>query len=391
MKGRSTASEMKEKRPGNAQPATGGHPGRRAFLGRTAGLGALAAAGPFSAAFGAALDGDEKLFLIGLEEHFTTPELQRLQAGGDERLFSGGGRRPELLDLGAGRIADMDEAGIGIQVLSAVTPGVQNLPGDEAVAFARRLNDQLANEVIAAWPDRFRAFATLPLGHPGPAADELERSVSRGGFVGCMSYGPIDGRFLDHTDFAPVLARAEALGVPIYIHPNWPSPQAIEDNYDGLGDELVSRILSGPGYGWHQAVALQCLRLILAGTFDRFPGLQVVVGHMGEGLPFWYWRVGEDLDRIAKNRLQKPVQQYFHDNLWITTSAFFRDELLTLALAAMGEDRIMFSVDYPMASAKAGADWIRSVDLPRSTREKIAYGNAERLLGINASPSNDGA
>ena len=276
----------------------------------------------------------------------------------------------------------MDEAGIDIQVLSAVTPGAQTLPGAEGVAFARKLNDRIAQEVVAAYPDRFRAFATLPLSEPEAAADELERSIREHGFVGCMSYGPIDGRFLDHADFAPVLARAEALGVPIYIHPNWPSPQAMEVYYDGLGDPLVSKILGGPGYGWHQEVALQCLRLIVSGTFDRFPRLQIVVGHMGEGLPFWYWRVGEDLDRIARDRLHKPVQQYFHDNLWITTSAFFRDELLALALATMGEDRIMFSVDYPMASAQVGADWIRAVDLPRATKEKIAHGNARRLLGI---------
>ena len=354
---------------------------RRAFLGRATGL-AAAAAGPFGAAFAGAPDAEGNLFLIGLEEHFATPELRRRQGAGDKRLFSGGGRRPELLDLGAGRIADMDAAGIGIQVLSAVTPGAQNLPGAEGVAFARKLNTWVANEVVAAYPDRFRAFATLPLSEPAAAADELERSVREHGFVGCMSYGPIDGRFLDHADFAPVLARAEALGVPIYIHPNWPSPQAMAVYYDGLGDKLASKIFGGPGYGWHQEIALQCLRLIVSGTFDRFPGLQIVVGHMGEGLPFWYWRVGEDLDRIAKKRLQRPVQRYFHDNLWITTSAFFRDELLALALATFGEDRIMFSVDYPMASAKAGADWIRATDLPRATKEKIAHGNARKLLGI---------
>ena len=366
------------------KPAGRGALSRRAFLGRAAGLGVAAtvAAGPFGAALAADPNADGKLFLIGLEEHFATRELQRLQAGGDERLFSGGGRRPELLDLGAGRIADMDEAGIGMQVLSAVTPGAQNLPGTEGVAFAHKLNTWVADEVVAAWPDRFRAFATLPLSQPEAAADELERSVREHGFVGFMSYGPIDGRFLDHPDFAPLLARAEALAVPIYIHPNWPSPKVMEAYYDGLGDSLASRILGGPGYGWHQEVALQCLRLIVAGVFDRYPGLQVVVGHMGEGLPFWYWRVGEDLDRIAKDRLHKPVQQYFQDNLWITTSAFFRDELLALALATLGEDRIMFSVDYPMASARAGADWIRTVDLPRVVKEKIAHRNARRLLGI---------
>ena len=366
------------------QPAARGALSRRAFLGRAASLGvaATAAAGPFGAALAGAPDGHGKLFLIGLEEHFATPELRRRQTGKDERLFAGGGRRPELLDRGAGRIADMDEAGIGIQVLSAVTPGAQNLAGAEGVTLARKLNDRIANEVVAAYPERFRAFATLPLSEPAAAADELERAVRDHGFVGCMSYGPIDGRFLDHADFAPMLARAEALGVPVYIHPNWPSPQAMEFYYDGLGDKLVGKILGGPGYGWHQEVALQCLRLIVSGTFDRFPGLQIVVGHMGEGLPFWYWRVGEDLDRIEKDRLHKPVQQYFHDNLWITTSAFFRDELLALALATMGEDRIMFSVDYPMASARAGADWIRAADLPRTTKEKIAHGNARRLLGI---------
>ena len=362
----------------------GGALSRRAFLGRTASLGVAAAAavGPFGAALAGAPDRDGKLFLIGLEEHFATRELQRLNAGTDKRLFSGGGGRPELLDLGAGRIADMDEAGIDIQVLSAVTPGAQNLPGAGGAAFARKLNDWVANEVVAAYPDRFRAFATLPLSQPQAAADELERSVREHGFVGCMSYGPIDGRFLDHADFAPVLARAEALGVPIYIHPNWPSAKAMEVYYDGLGDKLVGKILGGPGYGWHQEIALHCLRLIVSGTFDRYPGLQIVVGHMGEGLPFWYWRVGEDLDRIAKERLHKPVQRYFHDNLWITTSAFFSDELLALALATMGEDRIMFSVDYPMASARAGADWIRAVDLPRATKEKIAHRNARKLLGI---------
>ena len=346
---------------------------RRTFLGCAAGLGAATTKA-------SAQDG--KLLLITLEEHFATPELQRLNRVQDERLLSGGGRRPELLDVGAGRIADMDQAGIGMQVLSAVTPGAQNLPGAEGVEHARKLNAWVANEVIPRYPDRFHAFATLPLSQPGAAADELERSVREHGFVGCMSYGAIDGKYLDHADFEPVLGRAEALGVPIYIHPNWASPQATDVFYDGLGDEVLSRILGDPGYGWHQEVALQCLRMIAGGVFDRHPDLQIVVGHMGEGLPFYYWRFGEDLDRITRSRLHKPIQQYFHDNLWITTSAFFRDELLALALSTMGEDRVMFSVDYPMASGQRGADWFRALDLPRAAKEKIAHGNAERLLGI---------
>ena len=353
---------------------------RRTFLSHIASLGAAVTT---AGMFGSVAAEENKLFLIGLEEHFATPELRQRQRGIKEtRLFSGGKRRPELSELGAGRIADMDEAGIDIQVLSAVTPGAQKMSGPEGVKFARELNTWIANEVIAAYPDRFRAFATLPLSQPDAAADELERSVREHGLVGCMSYGAIDGKFLDHAEFEPVLARAESLGVPIYIHPNWPSANVVDAYYDELGDDLVGRILSGPGYGWHQEVALQCLRLIVSGTFDKFPGLQIVVGHMGEGLPFYYWRVGEDLARIAKDRLHKPAQEYFRDNLWITTSAFFQDELLNLALATMGEDRVLFSVDYPMASAKLGADWFRAVDLPRAIKEKIAHKNAERLLNI---------
>ena len=353
---------------------------RRDFLGRAAGLGITAAAttalpGAMPAA-AAGEDGD--LFLLGLEEHFATPELQRLN--GIE--FPKGVPRFDINDVGAGRIADMDAAGIDIQVLSALTPGAQNLSGAAGVAYARKLNSWVANEVIPAHAARFRAFATLPLSVPEAAPDELEYAVRELGFVGCMTYGAIDGKFLDHADFAPVLARAEALDVPIYIHPNWASPQVMDIYYNGLGNEWVSRVLSGAGYGWHQEVALQCLRMISSGVFDRFPKLQIIVGHMGEGLPFFYWRFGDDLARITADKLLKPVQQYFHDNFWITTSAFFRDELLRLVLSVMGENRVMFAVDYPFVSNKEGADWLRAVDLPWTVKEKIAHKNAGKLLNI---------
>ncbi|MCY4430284.1 MAG: amidohydrolase family protein [Rhodospirillales bacterium] len=353
---------------------------RRGFLGGVAALGAAAAL-PGGVAPASAADVDADLFLLGLEEHFATPELMRLNG----IRFPKGVPRFDITDVGAGRIAEMDAAGIGMQGLSALTPGAQNLPGPDGIAYARRLNTWVAREVILTHPDRFRAFATLPLSEPQAAADELEYAVRELGFVGCMTYGAIHGRFLDHADFAPVLARAEALGVPIYIHPNWASPEVMEIYYDGLGDEWVSRVLSGAGYGWHQEVALQCLRMVSSGVFDRYPRLQVIVGHMGEGLPFFYWRFGDDLARITADKLQKPVQQYFHDNFWITTSAFFRDELLRLVLSVMGEDRVMFAVDYPFVSNQDGADWLRTVDLPRAVKEKIAHANAEKLLGIDPS------
>ena len=344
---------------------------RRQLLGRAAlGFAAAGFLGPARA--------DDRLFLLGLEEHFATPELQRL----NNIRFPKGVPRFDINDVGAGRIADMDAAGIDLQVLSALTPGAQNIRGLEGVAYARRLNEWVAHEVIPAYPERFRAFATLPLSEPEAAPAELEHAVRDLGFLGAMTYGAVDGKFLDHADFAPVLAKAEALDVPIYIHPNWASPAAMDLYYNDVGDPLVGRVLSGAGYGWHQEVALQCLRMIVSGVFDRHPRLQIIVGHMGEGLPFFYWRFGDDLARITAGRLEKPVQQYFHDNFWITTSAFFRDELLTLVLSVMGEDRVMFAVDYPFVSNQLGADWFRAVDLPRATKEKIAHGNAERLLKI---------
>ena len=321
---------------------------RRDFLGRAAGLGITAAATTAlpGAMPAAAAGGHGDLFLLGLEEHFATPELQRLNG----IKFPKGVPRFDINDVGAGRIADMDAAGIDIQVLSALTPGAQNLSGAAGVAYARKLNSWVANEVIPAYPARFRAFATLPLSVPEAAPDELEYAVRELGFVGCMTYGAIGGKFLDHADFAPVLSRAEALDVPIYIHPNWASPQVMDIYYNGLGNEWVSRVLSGAGYGWHQEVALQCLRMISSG--------------------------------VTADKLLKPVQQYFHDNFWITTSAFFRDELLRLVLSVMGEDRVMFAVDYPFVSNRDGADWLRAVDLPRTVKEKIAHKNAETLLGI---------
>lgn len=321
---------------------------------------------------------DRDLPLIGLEEHWSTGELEKLNG----IQFPPGVPPFDIRDLAEGRISHMNQAGLDIQVLSALTPGAQNIPGKQGVAFARKINNMIAREVIPAYPDRFRAFATLPLLEPAASADELERCVKELGFPGAMTYGAIEGKFLDHKDFTPVLARAEKLGVPIYIHPNWASGKAMELYYNNLGNDLVSRVLSGAGYGWHQEVAVQCLRMITSGVFDRYPKLQIVIGHMGEALPFYYWRIGDDLAKITKNVLNKPVQQYINDNFHITTSAFFRTELLTLALAVMGEDRVLFSTDYPFVSAVEGAEWFRAVDLPRAVKEKIAYKNAEKLLRI---------
>ena len=278
--------------------------------------------------------------------------------------------RFDIDDVGAGCITAKDAAGIDLQILLALTPGAHILPGNEGVAYARKRNSWIANEVIPVYSDRFRAFATLPLSEPRATADELEYAVSELDFPGCMTQGTIHGKFLDYADFSPVLARAEALNLSIYIHPNWASPQVMGIYYNGLGNEWVSRLLNRAGYGWHQEVTLQCLRMIASGVFDRFPKLQILDGHTGKGLPLFYWRFGDDLARITTDTVQRLVQQYFQCNFRITTSAAFRDELLRLVPSVMGEDRVMFAVDYSFVSNKVGTDSLQAVGLPRPVSKR---------------------
>jgi predicted TIM-barrel fold metal-dependent hydrolase len=244
----------------------------------------------------------------------------------------------------------------------------------------------LVDGPMATYPGRFQAFATLPLQSPEASADELERAVREDGFLGCLTNGIIGKKFLDHPDFEPVLARAQALDVPIYIHPGIPPDDVFQIYYSNMRPEyqkeFQDQVLSISAYGWHQEVVTQCLRMITSGVFDRFPNLQIIVGHMGEGIPFFYERVVKKMSGVTERSLDKPFEQYFHDNFWFTTSAFFQDELLHLLLKYISVDRVMFGTDYPFEDMKEGTDWFRAVDLPREAKEKIAFRNAEGLFGI---------
>ncbi|MCF6390956.1 amidohydrolase family protein [Mycobacterium sp. MBM] len=365
--------------------------GRRGFL---SGAAAVGAAAGLSACASASKDPapeasdislrDQDLPFIAAEETYTTDELIALNAINDDHAKYL--KETGLSDLGPGRIGAMDEAGINVQILSAHTPGVQDLAGREGTDLAYRLNKMIADGPMSNYPGRYQAYATLPLQDPAAAADELERAVREDGFVGAMTNGFVGRRFLDHQDFEPVLARAEALAVPIYLHPGFPPTEVFDIYYrierPGFNDEYQDYIFSGSGYGWHQEVLTQSLRLIMTGVFDRFPKLQMIIGHMGEGLPFYYDRIVEDLGESTEGSLNRPVGQYFTDNFWFTTSAFFQNELLHLLLKHISEDRLMFATDYPFADMKEGTDWFRAVDLPRETKEKIAFRNAEKLFGI---------
>lgn len=284
-----------------------------------------------------------------------------------------------LCDLGEGRVADMDAAGVDVQVVSLRAPGAQGFPAQDAVALAREENDWLA-DAVKLHPDRLAGFAALPTTHPTAAADELERTVSQLGFKGGFVNGHTEGRFLDDRRFWPVLERAEALGVPIYIHPA-PPPMAVKDAYYAGFAPTVSATLSTSAWGWHIETGLHLLRLILAGAFDHFPKLQVVVGHLGEALPFMLTRTSGRLPPSATG-LQRTVAEYVSGNVHFTTSAFFSTSPLLNALLEVGADRILFSVDYPYSTNHEACAFLNSMPVSMPDRAKIAHGNAERLLRL---------
>jgi uncharacterized protein len=312
--------------------------------------------------------------IIAIEEHFTT---ERLIAA--EGADAAGGPVPRLLDLGAGRIAEMDAAGIDLQVISTRAPAVQNLPAADAVPLAREANDVLA-AAVAAYPDRFAGLATLPTPDPAEAARELDRAVRELGFKGAMLHGHTSGRFLDDQEFWPIFECAQALDVPVYLHPTPPTGPVFEAYFSGV-DPRVAGALARAGWGWHAETGLHALRLMVSGVFDQFPGLQVIIGHMGEGLPFSIARADVAL-RAGTSHLKRTVAEYFRTNFHVTTSAYFTVPPLQCALSVLGADRIMFSVDYPFCAAEDGTAFLRSAPLAEPDREKIAHGNAERLLKL---------
>src|ERR1700730_10538988 len=233
--------------------------------------------------------------IVTLEEHFALPSFRHRVAGSRQTSVRDDENMPavirkiteKMIELGAGRLADMDRSGISLQVLSKagnhVGPSADMLDGDGAIAFARDFNDEVAHE-IAKHPDRFAAFAHLPMSVPEGAADELERTVKDLGFRGALISGTVRGAFLDDPRFAPVLRRAEQLDVPLYIHPGMPPAEVRKAYYDGLSPK-ISFGLATFAWGWHYETALHVMRLAVSGTLDHYPGLKLIIGHMGEGLP----------------------------------------------------------------------------------------------------------
>lgn len=319
---------------------------------------------------------------ITLEEHITIPALEKaIDAQGRGSAPSEYVRRvtAKLLDLGEARLADMDAGKIDLQVLSLVSFDMERLDTATATALARETNDVMA-AAVNAHPDRFAAFATLNLREPDSAARELERSIQRLNFKGVLVNGTSEGFFLDDPRFTPFWEAAESLDVPVYLHPA-PPPEPVQEAYfSGLNDSLAF-FLSTAAWGWHAETGLHVLRLIGSGLFDRYPKLQVIIGHMGENLPFSLARADYILSR-TRPPLPRRVTEYFHEHIHVTTSGYFSLPPFLCAHQVVGADRILFSVDYPYASNEEGRRFLDSLPLSPGDLHKIAHGNAERLLKI---------
>jgi predicted TIM-barrel fold metal-dependent hydrolase len=322
---------------------------------------------------------------ITLEEHFATPAF--LDGPGRdfkeqaEKYSNARAKKliPELCDLGDKRIAAMDAAGIDVQIVSLTAPGVEQLDKADALAIVRDTNDFLA-AAIKKNPKRIGGFAVLPTGEPDKAAQELERRVREQKFAGAVINGHHRGRYLDDKFFWPILESGEKLGVPIYLHPTKPPQPVIDASFGGFSP-LVTEMFSGPGWGWHIETAVHLIRIILGGAFDRYPNLQIIIGHLGEGLAAMFRRV--DIMAPEATKLKRPISAYLRDNVHYTISGFnFPATFLALLLELGGVERIMFSADHPYQAMADAHAFLMQLPVSATDRERIAHGNAEKLFAL---------
>ena len=322
--------------------------------------------------------------VIAVEEHFVTPAFVEGPGKGFLDRFKNSGPRGALIaerlfEMGDTRVAEMDAAGIDMMVLSLNSPGVEQMEAADAIPCACDANDFLA-AAIKRHPTRYAGFAALPIQAPDEAAKEFERCVKTLGFKGTNINGHTRGRYLDDPYFTPILACADALGVPIYLHPTVPHKPVADALYGGFSP-TVSGVLASSAWGWHIETAIHVLRLILGGVFDKYPKLQVAIGHMGEAIPFMLPRMNRNLSTQITG-LKRPFGDYLRQNVHYTFGGFnFAPTFLNLLLE-VGVDRIMFSVDWPFAPNKMGTDWLEAAPISHDDKVKIFGGTARRLLRL---------
>ena len=314
---------------------------------------------------------------IALEEHFLAPGFEAYwwpTVGGVDPKHAAK-LLARLTDFGDTRLAAMDGAGIARSVLSIAGPGVQaERAAATAVRNARAANDFLAGE-IAKRPGRYAGFAHLAMQDAHAAADELDRCMRELKFSGAMINGHTNGRYLDHPSLHPFWERAQALAAPIYIHPTDPvSPAPVLEGYNGLRRAT---------WEWGFETGSHALRLVFGGLFDRFPRAKVMLGHLGETLPFLLWRF-DSRAKLYGVKLAKAPSDYIKENIMVTTSGMCSAEPLNCTIAALGHQRVMFAADYPFESAQEAGEFLDHVPLADGVREDIAFNNAAKYLGLKS-------
>jgi 5-carboxyvanillate decarboxylase len=285
--------------------------------------------------------------------------------------------RRQLLDLDTERLADMDQAGVDMQVLSVTIPGVQMFEPGQANALAIATNDYLA-AAIARHPTRFAGLACFAPQDPAAAAKEMERAVASLHLNGFIVNSHTNDLYLDDPRFEPILEAAQALDYPIYLHPRAPS--------NGMAAPFRDYSMGGSIWGFGAEAGTHAVRLILSGVFDRYPRLRIVLGHMGEALPFWMWRLDHMAARRAKDGRMKPLQMapsdYFRRNFAVTTSGFESPDVLDLVIKTAGIDNVMWAIDYPYENSQDARLFIENARLDAAQRSSIFHRNAERLFRI---------
>ena len=335
-------------------------------------------------------NGELAMRIITLEDHFSTvsntkalpaPEsvsspYERMSWARQRSSQLGHDINEALFDLGAGRIKAMDEAGIDVQVMSLTTPGCQGADPSDALALARETNDLLA-DCIASYPKRLSGLAALPTPVPDEAADELTRAIKVLGLRGALVTGHTHGNFLDDKKYWPIFEVAQANEVPIYLHPGTPHAGAMQSYFRGYED------LARPAWGFAMDASTHFLRILFSGAFDNFPRLKIILGHLGEGLPFGLVRLNDHTINAARNRgLRKEPVAYFRENLLVTTSGNFCASALRCTIDVLGIDNVMFSVDWPYESNKVAVNFLNDAPLTDIEKEKLSARNAERVLRL---------
>ena len=312
--------------------------------------------------------------IIAVEEHFMHPSLSNHLGHAAQQPDQ---IKKRLFDFSDIRIREMDSAGIDVQILSHQSPGSQRLKNEVAIDACKDVNNALA-QVISNHSDRFLGFAMLPTNLPIDAASELRRSVEELGFKGAMIHGLSSGRMVDEKFFWPIFAEAERLDVPIYLHPALPDKEVTERYYAPY--DASHPMLTRAAWGFGVEAGTQAIRMILSGIFDKHPNLKIILGHLGEAIPFWLPRIQESLSRTESQQIN--FEDIFKSNFWITTSGFFSDHALELCVNTLKGDHILFAIDWPYANNETGVNWLQNSKIKPSIKSNIFSENAQNLFRL---------